>query len=228
MTCLLTLQQSKNAPKVTLEPEATLVRLPRGRRLRITSCRNKVSPFPPGRRKQPLLNSSGLGHRPTSFSPGSSHGLSRAVHKELEPQPQRAALASVAPPGGSRGLANREGIVSKRLGSRYRSGRSKDWLKMKNSNAPAVKTGRRGGLVKGVPRGPSLVSVNLILYPLSQFRNGSRAPAIPTRYARRSTLFWIFPDIAPSFSKRTPPASPPAKLPTDQTSHKARMRFPWK
>src|SRR5262245_11203835 len=82
-------------------------------------------------------------------------------------------------------------------------------------------------------RGPSLVnvidpSVNLILYPFPQFRNGSKAPAIATRYARRSTLFWIFPDIAPSFSKRTPPASPPAKLPTDQTSHKARMRFPWK
>src|SRR5215467_12911908 len=69
---------------------------------------------------------------------------------------------------------------------------------------------------------------NLILYPFPQFRNGSKAPAIATRYARRSTLFWIFPDIAPSFSKRTPPASPPAKLPTDQTSHKARMRFPWK
>ena len=32
-----------------------------------------------------------------------------------------------------------EGIVSKRLGSRYRSGRSNDWLKMKNPNAPAVK-----------------------------------------------------------------------------------------
>jgi bifunctional non-homologous end joining protein LigD len=32
-----------------------------------------------------------------------------------------------------------EGIVSKRLGSRYRSGRSKDWLKMKNRDAPAVK-----------------------------------------------------------------------------------------
>jgi ATP-dependent DNA ligase len=32
-----------------------------------------------------------------------------------------------------------EGIVSKRRGSRYRSGRSKDWLKMKNSDAPAVK-----------------------------------------------------------------------------------------
>ena len=32
-----------------------------------------------------------------------------------------------------------EGIVSKRLGSRYRSARSPDWLKMKNPAAPAVK-----------------------------------------------------------------------------------------
>jgi len=32
-----------------------------------------------------------------------------------------------------------EGIVSKRKNSAYRSGRSPDWLKMKNSNAPAVK-----------------------------------------------------------------------------------------
>jgi len=32
-----------------------------------------------------------------------------------------------------------EGIVSKRLGSPYRSGRSRDWIKMKNPNAPAVK-----------------------------------------------------------------------------------------
>jgi bifunctional non-homologous end joining protein LigD len=32
-----------------------------------------------------------------------------------------------------------EGIVSKRLGSRYRSGRSKDWLKFKNPAAPAAK-----------------------------------------------------------------------------------------
>jgi bifunctional non-homologous end joining protein LigD len=31
-----------------------------------------------------------------------------------------------------------EGIVSKRLGSRYRSGRSPDWLKFKNQEAPAV------------------------------------------------------------------------------------------
>ena len=32
-----------------------------------------------------------------------------------------------------------EGIVSKSKDSMYRSGRSPDWLKMKNSNAPAVK-----------------------------------------------------------------------------------------
>jgi bifunctional non-homologous end joining protein LigD len=32
-----------------------------------------------------------------------------------------------------------EGIVSKQLGSSYRSGRSRDWLKMKNPAAPAVK-----------------------------------------------------------------------------------------
>jgi hypothetical protein len=39
-----------------------------------------------------------------------------------------------------------EGIVSKRWGSRYRSGRSKDWLKFKNPEAPAVKAGGCGRL----------------------------------------------------------------------------------
>lgn len=32
-----------------------------------------------------------------------------------------------------------EGIVSKRLGSRYISGRTRDWIKVKNPHAPAVK-----------------------------------------------------------------------------------------
>jgi bifunctional non-homologous end joining protein LigD len=32
-----------------------------------------------------------------------------------------------------------EGIVSKRKDSPYRPGRSSDWLKMKNADAPAVK-----------------------------------------------------------------------------------------
>ena len=34
-------------------------------------------------------------------------------------------------------LAFEEGIVSKRLGSRYTSGHCRDWLKFKNPNAPA-------------------------------------------------------------------------------------------
>jgi ATP-dependent DNA ligase len=36
-----------------------------------------------------------------------------------------------------------EGIVSKRLGSRYRSGRSKDWLKFKNPDAPRFAVSRK-------------------------------------------------------------------------------------
>ena len=32
-----------------------------------------------------------------------------------------------------------EGIVSKRKGSRYRSGRTPDWIKVKNPKSPAVK-----------------------------------------------------------------------------------------
>ena len=39
-----------------------------------------------------------------------------------------------------------EGIVSKRKDSAYRSGRSPDWLKMKNADAPAVQTRSRRGL----------------------------------------------------------------------------------
>jgi bifunctional non-homologous end joining protein LigD len=37
-----------------------------------------------------------------------------------------------------------EGIVSKRLGSRYRSGRVDHWLKIKNPMAPARARGRLG------------------------------------------------------------------------------------
>jgi len=45
---------------------------------------------------------------------------------------------------GRRGLSGAfrlglEGILSKRIGSHYRSGRSPDWLKFKNPEAPAVK-----------------------------------------------------------------------------------------
>ena len=42
-----------------------------------------------------------------------------------------------------------EGIVSKRLGSRYRSGRSPDWLKFKNPDAPAVKREAEEDWAKG-------------------------------------------------------------------------------
>jgi bifunctional non-homologous end joining protein LigD len=39
-----------------------------------------------------------------------------------------------------------EGIVSKRRDSTYRSGRSPDWLKMKNAAAPAVRREAGGGM----------------------------------------------------------------------------------
>ena len=35
-----------------------------------------------------------------------------------------------------------EGIVSKRLGSRYVSGSTRDWLKFKNPEAPSLARGR--------------------------------------------------------------------------------------
>jgi hypothetical protein len=37
-----------------------------------------------------------------------------------------------------------EGVVSKRLSSRYRSGRSTDWLKIKNPESPAMVRTREG------------------------------------------------------------------------------------
>jgi bifunctional non-homologous end joining protein LigD len=42
-----------------------------------------------------------------------------------------------------------EGIVSKRLGSRYVSGRTRDWLKLKNPDAPAAKRKRNGAIRDG-------------------------------------------------------------------------------
>jgi bifunctional non-homologous end joining protein LigD len=45
-----------------------------------------------------------------------------------------------------------EGIVSKRLGSRYRSGRTRDWLKFKNPEAPAVKREAEEDWGRGVNR----------------------------------------------------------------------------
>jgi bifunctional non-homologous end joining protein LigD len=37
-----------------------------------------------------------------------------------------------------------EGIVSKRLSAPYRSGPSRDWLKVKNSDSPAMRRSRAG------------------------------------------------------------------------------------
>ena len=42
-------------------------------------------------------------------------------------------------PAWAEGPSNTRQLCSSRLGSRYRSGRSPDWLKFKNPNAPAVK-----------------------------------------------------------------------------------------
>jgi ATP-dependent DNA ligase len=51
-----------------------------------------------------------------------------------------------------------EGIVSKRLGSAYRSGRAEHWLKIKNPVAPAVKreAERIGATSDGATGGDSL------------------------------------------------------------------------
>jgi hypothetical protein len=76
--------------------------------------------------------------------------------------------------------------VSKRLGSLYRSGRCKDWLKFKNSAAPAVK--RKGGLDReqlvGRDRGtpPGGVLVVIVLTQSSQQRDVGPPP--PTNYRR--------------------------------------------
>jgi hypothetical protein len=50
------------------------------------------------------------------------------------PEGARPAWSALSVPGSSG-----EGIVSKRLGSPYRSGRLRDWIKTKNPAAPAVK-----------------------------------------------------------------------------------------
>ena len=62
----------------------------------------------------------------------------------------------------------REGIVSKRLGSPYRSGRSPDWLKFKNPAGACGAAGGGGGL------GPMMEHSSRAR---SQSRSGSRSPA---------------------------------------------------
>gem|GEM_PF-1905779 len=71
--------------------------------------------------------------------------LAPSLAMELAAGPRRAAVGHIRAPRlpfrrqPRVSLPGFEGIVSKRLGSRYRSGRSPDWLKMKNPEAPAVK-----------------------------------------------------------------------------------------
>ena len=67
---------------------------------------------------------------PASIPRKSRHGVRLNEHLEHDSGPMAFAHAC------KMGL---EGIVSKRLGSTYRFGRSPDWLKFKNPSAPAVK-----------------------------------------------------------------------------------------
>ena len=70
-------------------------------------------------------------------------GLSACTHMKPRPYPTQVAGASSTRPNASSRVRAAcrlgcEGIVSKRLGSPYGSGRSKYWMKVKNPKAPAV------------------------------------------------------------------------------------------
>ena len=77
-----------------------------------------------------------------SLSTGNNPAIIRCQRAEPRPLKRgfacwwRHRLDSAPRPPCKMGL---EGIVSMRLGSRYVLGRSRDWLKMKNPNAPAVR-----------------------------------------------------------------------------------------
>ena len=62
-------------------------------------------------------------------------GASRVLRPRLDATRPTPLISGCLPPT----TASSGSIVSKRKGSPYRSGRSPDWLKMKNPNAPAVK-----------------------------------------------------------------------------------------
>jgi hypothetical protein len=83
-----------------------------------TSCHHSI--------RQCLERSGRFDGRP-SFWERPGHALPDLEHDEGEVVFRRACQLGL------------EGIVSKRLGSSYRSGRSRDWLKMNNPAAPAVK-----------------------------------------------------------------------------------------
>ena len=106
-----------------------------------------------------------------------------------------------------------EGIVSKRLGSRYRSGRSPDWLKFKNPEAPAVKREAEeewrpmsastiyGAASMKIARHFTVRSPCATLRPKSEFgkaredaRGGTDTPPPPKRHMAQSSTPRIGPE----------------------------------
>src|SRR5215831_16378580 len=91
-----------------------------------------------------------------------------------------------------------EGIVSKRLGSLYRSGRSPHWIKVKNPNAPAVKREAEEdwGEREMRPRklSPKFISTALLLIAVfPQHRRkaiGTMAITVSNRGLLRNALWW--------------------------------------
>ena len=78
-----------------------------------------------------------------------------------------------------------EGIVSKRLGSPYRSGRSPHWVKVKNPAAPAVRReaeedcGLRAGPTEWPLRRLSAVRLSAIAQPLRMGKLPGRPRVLP-------------------------------------------------
>ena len=83
-----------------------------------------------------------LGHRGVMVTPPIGIGCeTHHMHPTSTPAPSARASAPSCSPCLPVGL---EGIVSKRLTAPYRSGRSSDWLKVKNPDSPAMVRARDG------------------------------------------------------------------------------------
>jgi hypothetical protein len=65
-----------------------------------------------------------------------------------------------------------EGIVSKRLGSPYRSGRSKDWLKFKNPPRSACREARGG---RGMGQGEAVIPTSTLVTNELEFIAATKA-----------------------------------------------------
>jgi len=118
-----------------------------------------------------------------------------------------------------------EGIVSKRLGSPYISGRSRTWLKFKNPAAPAVKRRRIGGADCSRRRVQCGLTQNfdiaLTVFRKLDDRSGDQTPnlnyclrqfASRTRNCAPSIMLWggcgVFPTLCTSSSASTWSSSP--------------------